>query len=245
MMATNHRKEPEPMPRPPPRFMRAAFLVSAAITALALPGLLSAGGGATEKDWVHRIQATYAQVADFSADFVQTYKHPLKDTLKRSYGKVYFRKGGLMRWEYEKPEPKLFVFDGASLWMFEPQVPQIVVTQGQNDRFRRSLAFLIGESNLDEEYHVSLLDGPGLGYTAGPVLGLKPKDPSSFFEQVELYLDPNTALVVRSVLVDRDGGRNRVDFVSPKLNTNPSPTLFRFTPPAGVPVVKAEDAARP
>jgi len=217
-----------------------------AVILVGLYPLAPAGGNQESvKSWVRKIQATYANVTDFSSEFVQTYKHPLHDNLKRSYGKVFFQKGGLMRWEYEKPEPKLFVFDGASLWMFEPEVPQIVVSQGQSDRFRRTLAFLIGESNIEEEYQVELLDGRTLGYPDGPVLGLKPKDPSSPYQQIELYLDPNSALVLRSVLVDRDGGRNRVDFKSPKLNTNLSPSLFRFTPPGGVPVVKAEDAARP
>jgi len=213
---------------------------------------LLAGRGNAQSDeaksaahWVKRIQESYSNVSDFSSRFTQTYKHPLKPELSRSYGKVYFMKGGLMRWEYERPEPKLFVFDGAVLWIFEPEMPQVIKTEGQTEKFRRYLAFLTGTGRIDRDYTVELLDSSAYGFNKGPVLGLKPRDPQSPYKFVEMYIDEKKMVVSRSVLVQHEGGRNRIDFINSQINTGVSHTLFRFSPPPGVPVVSPADAAKP
>jgi len=212
---------------------------------LSVQGNAQPAGAKSAAYWVKRIQDSYSNVSDFSSRFTQTYRHPLKPELSRSYGKVYFMKGGLMRWEYEKPEPRLFVFDGAVLWIFEPEMPQVIKTEGQTEKFRRYLAFLTGTGRIDRDYTVELLDGSSYDFDKGPVLGLKPRDPQSPYKFVEMYIDEKKMVVSRSVLVQHEGGRNRIDFMNPEINTGVSHTLFRFSPPPGVPVVSPAEAAKP
>ena len=96
----------------------------------------------------------------------------------------------------------------------------------------------IGEGKIQDEYRVRALDAKKFKYDKGIVLGLTPKDKKSPYKRIELYLDKSTFRVVRSVVVDRQNNRNRLDFSNPKLNSNLPASAFQFTPPPGVPVVQ-------
>ena len=68
---------------------------------------------------VERVQNYYASVNDYQASFVQTTSHKMfQGRLQRAYGNVLFKKGGLMRWEYTRPERKFFIYDGSVLWIY-------------------------------------------------------------------------------------------------------------------------------
>jgi outer membrane lipoprotein carrier protein len=189
-----------------------------------------------------RVQTHYAQVADYRAEFVQTIAHKLfPGRLERSYGSVKFKKGGLMRWEYARPEPKLFVYDGATLWIYEPEVPQAFKATANADRLRKALAFLSGEGKITDAYKVDKLDASRFGFSTGFVLKLTPLEKGSPFKRVELYVDGTDFHVARSVVVDHEGNRNRFDFSTPVKNGGLPASLFSFSPPAGVPVLEAPE----
>ena len=186
-----------------------------------------------------KLQAYYAAVDDYKAAFVQTTAHKLfSGKLERSYGTLMFKKGGRMRWEYERPEKKLFIYDNVNLWVYEPEVPQIFKGQADAERLRRALAFLTGEGKISDEYKVKKVKAARYGFTKGYVLKLTPKQKGSPFKHVELYVSKEDYHVVRSVVVDHDGNRNRLDFSNVKTNTNLAKGYFEFTPPAGVPVTE-------
>ncbi len=190
---------------------------------------------------VTKLKDYYASAADYQADFVQTTSHKMfQGKLHRSYGRVKFKSGGLMRWEYNRPEVKIFTYDGKTLWLYEPEVPQAFKFEGTDDseRLKKALAFLTGEGDILKEYRVKKLDTKKYGHEQGIVLGLWPKNPASPFKKVELYLDKETHRVARSVVVDHEGNRNRFDFGKPKLNNGLSQEIFSFTPPPGVQLVE-------
>ena len=190
---------------------------------------------------VQGLKTYYNNYEDYTAEFVQTTSHKMfAGKLKRSYGQVNFKKGGLMRWEYERPERKFFIYDGQILWVYEPEVPQIFEGAADTERLRKALAFLTGEGNILKEYRTKKLSSKKFGFNEGHVLGLWPKDKTSPFEHVELYLDKSTFQVVRSVVVDRQGNRNRFDFFKMEKNKGLRESLFTFKKPEGVPVHKVQ-----
>jgi outer membrane lipoprotein carrier protein len=190
------------------------------------------------KDIIEKMQAVYAAANDYQATFVQTTAHKLfAGRLERSYGIVKFKKGGLMRWEYQRPENKLFIYDGKTLWVYEPEVPQVFAGTADAERLQRALAFLTGEGKILNEYSVKMLDAKKFRFEKGVVLGLTPKDKRSPYKRIELYIDTNTYRVARSVVVDHEKNRNRLDFTNPKTNTGIPASAFAFTPPKGVPVL--------
>jgi outer membrane lipoprotein carrier protein len=210
------------------------------LSAAAFGGARGSTGQPSADEIVSRVQAHYAEVSDFRASFVQTIAHKLfPGRLDRSYGAVMFKKGGLMRWEYSRPEKKLFVYDGATLWIYEPEVPQVFKGTANAERLRKALAFLNGEGKIKDAYRAKMLDAARFNFTAGHVLELTPLEKSSPFKRVELYVDDADFHVVRSVVVDNDGNRNRFDFSDIASNGGLGTALFSFSPPAGVPVLDA------
>jgi outer membrane lipoprotein carrier protein len=225
-------------------FMIAACAAAMASSALCATARTEAASAVTlgANEIVDRVQAHYAEISDYRAAFVQTVAHRLfPGRLERSYGAVMFKKGGLMRWEYARPEQKLFVYDGATLWIYEPEVPQAFKATANADRLRRALAFLSGEGKIKDSYKVEKLDAARFNFAAGYVLKLTPKEKNSPFKRVELYVDSVDFRVARSVVVDHEGNRNRFDFSSPTKNGGLPPSFFSFTPPAGVPVLEAPE----
>ncbi|MCP4678017.1 MAG: outer membrane lipoprotein chaperone LolA [Deltaproteobacteria bacterium] len=189
---------------------------------------------------VGKLKEYYASINDYEATFTQTTAHKMfAGRLQRAYGTVKFKKGGLMRWEYTRPERKLFIYDGKKLWVYEPEVPQVFSGAADAERLRKALAFITGEGNLIDEYNAKLLSAKKHGFPEGIVVGLWPKDVKSPFKRVEMYLDSKTFRVKRSVVVDHEGNRNRFDFGTPKINTGLSEAIFAFTPPPGVQVKQA------
>lgn len=190
---------------------------------------------------IEQLQKTYTEIENYEAEFVQTVAHKMfSGRLDRSYGKVFFKKGGSMHWAYERPEKKFFVYDGETLWIYEPEVPQVFKGSGDTERLRRGLAFLTGEGKILADYTAKKLDPKKFAFEQkGYVVALTPKK-NSPFKTVELYIDKNTFRVVRSVVVDHEGNRNRLDFNDVKTNTKLDDALFTFIPPAGVPVIQSE-----
>lgn len=188
---------------------------------------------------VGKVQDFYAGVDDYRASFVQTTAHKIfGGRLERSYGKVMFKKGGAMRWDYRRPDKKLFVYDGTTLWIYEPEVPQIFKGTADADRLRKALAFLTGEGKILDEYKARRVSEKKMGFPDGYVLKLRPKQKNSPFKHVELYVDAGDFHVVRSVVVDHEGNRNRLDFKKPETNPGLPVKMFEFTPPQGVPVIE-------
>jgi outer membrane lipoprotein carrier protein len=226
-----------------PRPTLTTLALGACAAALTLAAIGAAAEGASSpnaNEIVDRVQAHYALVSDFRASFVQSVAHKLfPGRLERSYGTVMFKKGGLMRWEYARPEKKLFIYDGATLWIYEPEVPQAFKATANADRLRKALAFLNGEGKIKESYKVEKLDAARAGFAAGYALKLTPLEKGSPFAKVELYVDASDFHVVRSVVVDHEGNRNRFDFSDSASNGGIAPELFTFSPPEGVPVIDA------
>ncbi|MCK9461169.1 MAG: outer membrane lipoprotein chaperone LolA [Proteobacteria bacterium] len=222
----------------------AACAVAMAIAIAAL-GAAAQGGSAktpSATEIVDSVQAHYAEISDYHAEFVQTLAHKLfPGRLERSYGAVMFKKGGLMRWEYARPERKLFVHDGKTLWIYEPEVPQVFKATANAEQLRKALAFLSGEGKIKESYKAEKLDAGRFNFKDGYVLKLTPKEKGSPFKRVELYVDSSDFHVARSVVVDHEGNRNRFDFSRPAKNAGLAASLFAFTPPADVPVLEAAE----
>src|SRR4030042_2060331 len=66
---------------------------------------------ATGETVLSEIQNRYEKTNDFEANFVQEYVSKVMKQPNRGEGKVYFKKKGMMRWDYTVPNQKL-ISDG-------------------------------------------------------------------------------------------------------------------------------------
>src|SRR5207253_9878500 len=101
---------------------------------------------------VEGVERTFAQMKDFSSDFIQIFEDALNRKQQES-GHLYLMRPRMMRWEYKSPEEKLFVSDGKTVYFYVPadrQVNKEAVKQSFDDRI--PLMILLGQSNLRSEF---------------------------------------------------------------------------------------------
>jgi len=219
-----------------------AVAVAAVGTAiLVVPPARGQEGGAppqrTVDEVVAKVQEFYEATTDYQADFHQTYFHRLFNKLQRSSGRVFFKKPGRMRWEYDHPERKLFVSDGDTLWVFEPEAQQAFRQSLADSQLPTAITFLAGGGDLRRDFRPRLIPSAPQGFPRGYVLELRPRRPSPAFERLLFFVDASSFQVVRTLVLDSAGNRNRMDFSAVHLNTSVPEARFHFTPPRGTRII--------
>jgi outer membrane lipoprotein carrier protein len=95
------------------------------------------------------MEAHYHRAATLKAHFFEKYSDGTGGVSAES-GTVYFSKPGRMRWEYESPEEKLFIVDGANVWFYIPADRTASRAKiGASSDWRTPLAFLTGKTDFD------------------------------------------------------------------------------------------------
>ena len=186
------------------------------------------------------VQAFYDQTQDVSASFFQTYVNKLYNRTDRSQGHVVFKKPGMMRWDYDRPNGKVIVSNGKRLLVYEPgddgEPGQVVEQNITSAQLPQAMAFLMGTGRLADSFTFRLLDAAREGYPSGDVLELRPKQPTPAYDRILFYVERTPALrglVRRLLIIDANGNRNRFDFSQLKFNAGVKASRFEWQPPQG------------
>ena len=154
-----------------------------------------------------------------------------------------------MRWEYESPEQKLFIVDGANVWFYVPAdrtVSRAKVKESSD--WRTPLALLTGKSDLAKLCHTIEFVDPSK--TENPedratnadnnVLRCIPKreaaDADQEIREVLLESDPEAHLV-RLIIRQPGNLETEFRFANWQENLPIVEAKFHFAPPPGVTVV--------
>jgi outer membrane lipoprotein carrier protein len=143
-----------------------------------------------------------------------------------------------MRWEYQKPEERLFVTDGKTLWAYSPADKQVIVQEvSQGFTSRTPVSFLAGDCDLGREFDLASVEHAGTRGTGTAVLDLKPKRPEGGISRVLLEVGLKSYQVEKTTLFDAYGNTTVVAFSHLKVNGGLADKSFTFVPPPGVTVV--------
>jgi outer membrane lipoprotein carrier protein len=184
------------------------------------------------------IQNRYEKTNDFEANFVQEYVSKVMRQPNRAEGKVYFKKKGMMRWDYTVPNQKL-ISDGHTLWYYQPEEKQVLVSDVSSVlKEKTPLAFLAGEGNLSRDFNLINLNESVSEKVENYIIELAPKDPLVTLAKLTLTVDKKTYHVLQSDVFDGLGNVTRTRFVDIKTNIGRSNSFFHFTIPPGTEVIK-------
>lgn len=187
------------------------------------------------KDLVSKIQRFYDTTKDLHAKFEQQIESSIGST-KRASGDVWLKKGGKMRWDYAKPEKKLMVADGTTLWVHEPEDSQAFKQDLRGSTMPLSVSVLIGEGKLDKEFDIVGSDVPVAAGEAA--LQLTPRQPTGAFRYLVFVVDAASGQVKQTIIVDQQGGKNRMTFSAVETNKGVEDSKFRFSPPSGTKIIQ-------
>lgn len=192
----------------------------------------------TAKEVLEKLQKFYDDTEDFQADFEQVYKHKIYDEEKKSSGKVYIKSPGKMRWEYKKPDKKVFISDGKFIWIYEESINQVTKQPIGESDLPVAITFLVGKGKLSKEFKAKLVPHKKFLKKGKLVLELTPKNPASQYKKLLFIVDKKDFQVERTIIIDSSGNTNTMRFKNPKFNKGISPKKFKFKHPKGVTVIE-------
>src|SRR5450631_663894 len=197
-------------------------------------------GGASEptaeiKAIVERMQGFYERTQDFTANFRQDYAYKSFGRTVTSTGTVAFKKPAQMRCDYLTPSQRSFVLSGERVYAWDPQAKTLTRAAMPTSELSSSVTFLWGKGRLQDEFTIQRVPCPEC---QGVLLKLTPKKSETRFRELRLELDPKTAQVRRTVVVDPDGSENAILFSDLKTNVGVGKERFVLDVPEGTQVLE-------
>ena len=193
---------------------------------------------ATGQEVLSEIQNRYEKTNDFEANFIQEYIGKVMKQANKGEGKVYFKKKGMMRWDYTVPNQKL-ISNGHTLWYYQPEDKQVLVSDVSKVlKEKTPLAFLAGEGNLSRDFSLLNLNESVSQKEDNYVVELAPRESLATLSKLILTVDKKTYIVLQADVVDEMGNVTRTRFIDTKTNVGLSNSFFQFTIPPGTDVIK-------
>ena len=192
---------------------------------------------------VTRVDARYAQIKDFQADFVQETRIQGFDTPVRSSGRVYLKKPGRLRWDYMEPSVEHIYVHQDQLSVYVPAHNQVL--KGSLTMMvstKAPLRLLQGVGKLAEHFSVEPAGAGETGEGGLPLLTLIPKpvpgSASSSLVKVVSEIQPRTYLIQSLALHEKNGNVSTFRFSNFKVNKGLDDTVLILNPPEGVVIVE-------
>jgi outer membrane lipoprotein carrier protein len=193
------------------------------------------------KTLVDRMQAFYEKTNDFIASFRQEYTYKTFNRTQTSNGKVTFLKPAMMRWDYEKPTAKTFVLSGDKVYAYDPEAMTMTISAIKTNELSASVTFLWGVGRLEKEFSIAR---EPCASCKGVLLELTPLRQDPRFQKVQLEVDPKTAQVLKTVVVDPDGSENGITFSDLKTGQGVAKDRFKIDPPPDTQVIDLTKAQK-
>ena len=184
---------------------------------------------------LHGIENRYNHAQTLQVLFKYVYSAPGRPARTES-GTLLLRKPLRMRWDYSKPQGKLYVGDGKYLWTYTPADNRVEKTSMKETAdMRAPLAFLLGKLNFKKDFQnlKAVPEGAGERITA------EPKGENLPYSEVEFVVTADSQ--IREVkVVGYDKSTMDYTFDQEQMGPKLDPKLFQFQPPKGAEVVEGQ-----
>lgn len=221
------------------RLLRILFCAFFTLCLLA-PGASAADISATVK----KMQAAYAAMQSFRADFTQELLQRESGMTEKRQGVILFRKPLFVRWESAAPHPELLMVTDREIWNYLPDEELAYrYSRALAEDSRSLIQVITGQSALSRDFDVESAQSEEDGKLIH--LLLYPKEPTTELTEAQLWLDPATSLIRRAMVMDFYGNTNTIELNNLTPDVPLSDKDFRFTPPAGTEVEDHVEAKHP
>ena len=193
----------------------------------ALPLMAQAGQG------LNSLDGFIKEMKTLQGQFVQTQFNANRQETQRASGTLELSRPGRFRWIYSQPYHQELIADGESLWIYDQDLDQATQKPLRLALGQAPIMLLMENRPLDEEFILTELGADqGMDWVE-----LKPRGEVSDFREVKFAFKGR--MLARMQLTDAFGQITLIEFSEMKLNPALDDRHFRFTPPAGVDVVRA------
>ena len=173
----------------------------------------------------------------FSARFFQESTLKAMDITDTAEGTILIKRPGMMRWEYERPDPQLIITDGEMLWIYRPQDRQVMIGDAPNYfGGGKGAGFLSDVKGVRDDFIVV----PGPSDETYHVIELFPKENQYNVDAIRLFISRDRFEIVKVVTENRFGDETRLRFSDLTFGLNPDDSRFRFDIPPGTDVLQLD-----
>jgi len=171
------------------------------------------------------------RVKSFSADFSQVLKDASGNKVQESSGKVWIKRPGLFRWEYNNPYPQVIVADGQRIWIHDPELDQVTVKKESEAIGNAPSLVLSGKYPLSRDFTLKEVNR-GDQYQW---VSLTPKQDDADFKEISVAFSKQTMTILE--LKDNLGQRTQITFKGLKMDSAIDDSRFKFSIPPGTDLI--------
>ena len=147
-----------------------------------------------------------------------------------------------MRWEYQKPEEKLFIADGKDSYLYTPQDRQVMVQPfSLSDMHSTPLEFLLGTGDISRSFVLSWESEFKPKSESSLMIRLTPRKNESEYSFLVLELDRSNYEIHGIIMREPSGNTSRFEFTDILINVKVNNKDFQFKVPKGVEEVRFTD----
>lgn len=204
-----------------------------------LPGLALAAAalfGASDNDMsklLKSIDDHYNHAQTLEVGFKETYTSQGRS--RTESGDLFLRKPGRMRWQYTDPAGKLFISDGKSVYLYNPDTNRAEKMKLKaTEDMRAPMAFLLGRLELQKDFQ----NFQAKQQPDGTFITAEPKSDKMPYTKVSFLVTPDSR-IQRLVVTGQDQSVLDFTFSSEKMNPPVNDQMFHFQLPKGAEFVDA------
>lgn len=176
-----------------------------------------------------KLDALLKNIRSQQADFIQTTRDDQGKILQKSSGKMALQRPGFFRWETLRPNRQLVVANGKRLWIYDPDLEQVIVRPLEKG-MGATPALLLSDANpiLEHDFFIKVEKD-------NTQFLLTPKNNESMFQSIRLFF--LNQMIYEMQLQDHLGNTTRIQFRKIKTNVMIPHSFFYFSPPKKVDVI--------
>jgi outer membrane lipoprotein carrier protein len=180
---------------------------------------------------LERLRAFVRETRTARASFTQTVTDNAGRVVQQASGEFAIARPGRFRWSVERPYKQLLVGDGERVWIYDPDLNQVVVKRSDRALGSTPAALLAGKEEVEQAFDWrDLPAADGLEW-----LGATPKDKESTFSEIRLGFNDGGLAALE--IADNFGQHTVIKLSRLERNPKLAADLFRFAPPKGADVV--------
>ncbi len=215
-------------------------------TALAPIPTVTAGATPTEPDAppvkgeaskvLAQVQSFYDATKDLTANFKQTYTHPVYGTKTVTKGTLKVKKPGKMIWDYAAKDAADLYVTHDKVQVVEHDLRQVVTRNVDTTDFAGADKFLFGGRQLVDDFRVRMANDrltKTYGSAGHTVIELAPKKKNPHYRSLLLVVDDSTGRVDAFVVRNADSSINVFRLSGLARNGGLTDGQFTFSKPKG------------
>ena len=200
-------------------------------------GFVSPASALTLDEIIEKVEKRYSGQG-FSAQFFQVSTLKAMQISETASGKLFVKRPGKMRWEYETPDKQTIITDGKTLWIHRPDDNQVMV--GRAPSFfgdGKGAGFLSDINRVRQNFEITL---EAKSAESNYVLKLVPNKQSLDISSIYLAILPSTFDAVQVITYNQYEDETRITLTRYAHNQDLPDNLFSLQIPEGADVVNID-----